>query len=164
MFVAGDNAIVREGVKAMLSREADFELVGEASDYDGLVSEADGAAPHVLVTDIRMPPNFQREGTDAAQLLRKRHPGVGVVIVSQYDDPEYALSAAEIWTISGSTLDRMASDPHRGQTRIQLGTAEESVIAAAGVSGGAWMKIWLPTLTEGKTDYLFRVAPIRSRW
>jgi DNA-binding NarL/FixJ family response regulator len=46
----------------------------------------------VLVTDIRMPPAFQREGIDAAKELRKRHPGTGVVVLSQYDDPEYAIS------------------------------------------------------------------------
>jgi class 3 adenylate cyclase len=46
----------------------------------------------VVVTDIRMPPSFQREGIDAANELRKRHPGTGVVILSQYDDPEYAIS------------------------------------------------------------------------
>ena len=50
------------------------------------------AAPNVLVTDVRMPPTFQREGIDAAKELRKRHPGTGVVILSQYDDPEYAIS------------------------------------------------------------------------
>ena len=46
----------------------------------------------MLVTDIRMPPAFQREGIDAAKELRKRHPGTGVVVLSQYDDPEYAIS------------------------------------------------------------------------
>ena len=46
----------------------------------------------MVVTDIRMPPNFQREGIDAAKEIRKRHPGTGVVILSQFDDPEYAVS------------------------------------------------------------------------
>ena len=46
----------------------------------------------MLVTDIRMPPSFNREGIDAAKEVRKRHPGTGVVILSQYDDPEYAVS------------------------------------------------------------------------
>ncbi|HEX2062846.1 MAG TPA: adenylate/guanylate cyclase domain-containing protein, partial [Acidimicrobiales bacterium] len=49
-------------------------------------------APQVVVTDIRMPPNFQREGIDAAKEVRKRHPGTGVVVLSQYDDPDYAIS------------------------------------------------------------------------
>jgi class 3 adenylate cyclase/FixJ family two-component response regulator len=46
----------------------------------------------VIVTDIRMPPNFSREGIDAAKEVRKRHPGTGVVILSQFDDPDYAVS------------------------------------------------------------------------
>ncbi|MDQ3980140.1 MAG: response regulator [Actinomycetota bacterium] len=91
LFLADDNLIVREGVRAMLAREPDFEVVGVAADYDELVNGAEAAAPLVLVSDIRMPPTFQQEGIDAAKLLRKRHPGTGVVILSQYDDPEYAI-------------------------------------------------------------------------
>src|SRR5579863_1715398 len=51
-----------------------------------------GTSSVVLVTDIRMPPEFNREGIDAAKEVRKRHPGTGVVVLSQYDDPEYAVS------------------------------------------------------------------------
>lgn len=92
VFLADDNVIVREGVRALLGLEPDLEVVGTAGDYDELVAGAESAAPQVLVTDIRMPPNFQSEGIDAAQELRKRHPGTGVVVLSQYDDPEYAVS------------------------------------------------------------------------
>lgn len=92
VFLADDNLIVREGVKALLDLEDDFDIVGVAADYDELVSGAEAAQPQVVVTDIRMPPNFQREGIDAAIEIRKRHPGTGVVILSQYDDPEYAVS------------------------------------------------------------------------
>ena len=92
VFLADDNVIVREGVRALLSLEPDFEVVGVAEDYDTLLAGAEEAAPQVLVSDIRMPPSFQREGIDAAKVLRKRHPGTGVVILSQYDDPEYAIA------------------------------------------------------------------------
>jgi class 3 adenylate cyclase/DNA-binding NarL/FixJ family response regulator len=92
VFLADDNAIVREGVRAMLALEPDIELVGVARDYDELIADAAAAAPQVLVTDIRMPPSFQREGIEAAKELRKRHPGTGVVVLSQYDDPDYAVS------------------------------------------------------------------------
>jgi class 3 adenylate cyclase/DNA-binding LytR/AlgR family response regulator len=92
VFLADDNLIVREGVRALLALEPDLEIVGTAADYDGLVAGAEAAAPQVLVTDIRMPPSFQREGIDAAKEVRKRHPGTGVVVLSQYDDPEYAVS------------------------------------------------------------------------
>ncbi len=92
VFLADDNLIVREGVRALLSLEDDLEVVGVAADYDELIAAAERAAPQVLVTDIRMPPTFQREGIEAGKQLRKRHPGTGVVILSQYDDPEYAIS------------------------------------------------------------------------
>ena len=92
VFLADDNLIVREGVRAMLALEPDIEVVGVACDHDELVAKAGAVAPQVLVTDIRMPPTFQREGIDAAKELRKRHPGTGVVVLSQYDDPEYAVS------------------------------------------------------------------------
>jgi len=92
VFLADDNVIVREGVRALLGIEPDLEVVGTAGDYDELIAGAFEAQPQVLVTDIRMPPAFQREGIDAAKELRKRHPGTGVVVLSQYDDPEYAIS------------------------------------------------------------------------
>jgi len=92
VLLADDNLIVREGVRALLGIEADFEVVAVAADYDELLARADEFVPHVLVTDIRMPPNFQSEGIDAAKEVRKRNPGTGVVILSQYDDPEYAIS------------------------------------------------------------------------
>ncbi len=92
VFLADDNLIVREGVKALLEIEDDFEIVGQGADYDELVAGAEEANPQVVVTDIRMPPNFSREGIDAAKEVRRRHPGTGVVILSQYDDPNYAVS------------------------------------------------------------------------
>jgi adenylate cyclase len=92
VFLADDSVIVREGVRAMLGLEPDLEVVGTAADYDELVAGATEAAPQVVVTDIRMPPTFQSEGIDAAKEVRKRHPGTGVVVLSQFDDPEYAVS------------------------------------------------------------------------
>ena len=92
MFIADDSVFIREGVRAMLSRQADIEIVGEAQDHDGLVAGAEAAEPNVVVSDIRMPPDFHREGIEACQLIRKRHPGTGIVILSQYDDPDYAIA------------------------------------------------------------------------
>jgi class 3 adenylate cyclase/DNA-binding NarL/FixJ family response regulator len=92
VFLADDNLLVREGVRALLALETDIDVVGVAADYDELVRGADELAPQVVVTDIRMPPDFQTEGIDAAKEVRKRHPGTGVVILSQYDDPEYAIA------------------------------------------------------------------------
>lgn len=92
VFLADDNLIVREGVRALLDIEDDLDVVGVAGSYDELIAGAEAANPHVIVTDIRMPPTFRREGIEAAAEVRKRHPGTGIVILSQYDDPEYAVS------------------------------------------------------------------------
>lgn len=92
VFLADDNLIVREGVRALLAVDPDIELVGTASDADELIAGVDRTNPQVIVTDIRMPPTFQSEGIVAARELRKRHPGTGVVVLSQYDEPDYVLS------------------------------------------------------------------------
>ncbi|HUP71487.1 MAG TPA: adenylate/guanylate cyclase domain-containing protein [Acidimicrobiales bacterium] len=92
VFLADDSVLIREGVRAMIARERDLEVVGVAEDYDGLVKGASELAPNVVVSDIRMPPAFQREGIDGCKEIRKQHPGTGVVILSQYDDPDYAIA------------------------------------------------------------------------
>jgi len=79
-------------VRALIDRQADLQAVEVAAGYDETVSGATAANPQVLVTDIRMPPAFQREGIDAAKEVRKRHPGTGIVVLPQYEDPEYAVS------------------------------------------------------------------------
>ena len=92
VVLADDNLIVREGVRALLLTAGDIEVVGVGGDYEELVAAADALTPQVVVTDIRMPPNFTDEGIRAARLIRKQHPGTGIVILSQYDEPEYAIS------------------------------------------------------------------------
>src|ERR1700761_6043133 len=92
VFLADDNLIVREGVRALIERQQDLHVLGVAGDFDGVVSGVSETRPQVLVTDIRMPPSFQSEGIDAAKEVRKRHPGTGIVVLSQYEDPEYAVS------------------------------------------------------------------------
>ena len=92
VVLADDNLIVREGVRALLSIAGDLEVVGVAGDYDELLAGAAEHVPQVVVTDIRMPPDFTDEGIRAARIVRMRNPGTGVVILSQYDEPEYAIA------------------------------------------------------------------------
>ena len=92
VLLADDSLIVREGLRALLGMADDIDVVGTAGDYEELIARAEQLAPQVIVTDIRMPPTFQREGIDAARLVRKRHLGTGIVILSQFDDPEYAVA------------------------------------------------------------------------
>ena len=94
VVLADDNLIVRAGVRALLAREADIEVVGEAADHPELLAAAAEHEPQVVVTDIRMPPTFQREGIDAAKEIRQRHPGTGIVILSPVRRPRVRRVAA----------------------------------------------------------------------
>ena len=71
-----------------------------------------------------------------------------------------ALEAAEVWTGSEGLLERAASVPDRGSARLAIGPAEAPVVARAGVSGPAWLAIWLPRLLDGRQDAAMRVAPV----
>jgi class 3 adenylate cyclase len=92
VLLADDNLIVREGLRALLEASGDFQVIGVARDYAELIACAEELRPQVVVSDIRMPPTFKREGVDACRRVRKRYPSTGVVILSQYDDPEYAVA------------------------------------------------------------------------
>ncbi len=71
-----------------------------------------------------------------------------------------ALTSAEVWAASGEKLERAVSDPDRARPRVPLSSAEEATVARAGVSGPAWVKIWLPDLLAGRESSIVRLAPI----
>lgn len=87
-----DNVLVREGVRALLDSYEDVEVVGVAADAPSLLLAAREHSPDVVVTDIKMPPNFQLEGIDCAHAIRESHPGTGVVVLSAHDDEAYAIA------------------------------------------------------------------------
>jgi len=92
VLIADDNAIVREGVKSILEEHDDLNVVGVAEDLASLRALAEELRPQVVVTDIRMPPRFATEGIDGALEIKKTWPETAIVILSQYDDPNYAIS------------------------------------------------------------------------
>jgi DNA-binding NarL/FixJ family response regulator len=92
VVLAEDNVLVREGVARLVDGHDDFELVGEAADMPGLLKLIAEQNPDVVVTDIRMPPTGTDEGIQAATWLRRNRPQVGVVVLSQYTAPAYALA------------------------------------------------------------------------
>jgi DNA-binding NarL/FixJ family response regulator len=87
---AEDNYLVREGTAALLATADDVELVATAADLDGLMSAVEEHAPDAVLTDIRMPPTQTSEGIEAARRIRSDHPAIGVVVLSQFDEDEYA--------------------------------------------------------------------------
>ncbi len=95
VVLAEDDYLVREGVARLIATEDDLELVATCADYASLLESVDSEQPDVLVTDIRMPPTGTDEGIRAANELHTRNPDVGVVVLSQYAEPSYALAFLE---------------------------------------------------------------------
>jgi len=95
VVVAEDNFLVREGVVRLLGTLAEIEVVGAYADFDTLMAGVEATLPDVVITDIRMPPTGTDEGVRAANLLRELQPGMGVVVLSQFVEPEYALALLE---------------------------------------------------------------------
>jgi DNA-binding NarL/FixJ family response regulator len=89
VVIAEDNALLREGLVALLGEQPDVEVVAQAEDGDGLLRVVNGHKPDVAIVDVRLPPTFTDEGVRAAIAVRERHPGVGVLILSQYVEPVY---------------------------------------------------------------------------
>lgn len=95
MVLAEDNALLREGITRLFGLHEDLDLVGVASDLPGLLELVEREGPDVVVTDIRMPPTGTDEGIQAAAWVRANRPDVGVVVLSQYTSPTYALALLE---------------------------------------------------------------------
>ena len=91
VVVADDSYIVRQGIEEILAGCEGVVVEASCGDKDSLLSEVDAREPDVVVTDIRMPPTGTDEGIQVAARLRETHPRIGVVILSQYSDPSYAL-------------------------------------------------------------------------
>ncbi|MEA2509019.1 MAG: hypothetical protein QOG21_1101 [Actinomycetota bacterium] len=87
---AEDNYLVREGTSALLREVEEIELVGTAADLQGLLDGVEEHKPDVVLTDIRMPPTNTTEGIEAAKKIRVEHPSIGVVVLSQFADEDYA--------------------------------------------------------------------------
>jgi DNA-binding NarL/FixJ family response regulator len=92
VVLADDHYLVREGLRRLLETEAGIEVAAVCNDLDSLLDAVDEKGPDVVVTDIRMPPGNSDEGIRAAERLRETHPGTGVVVLSQYATPSYALA------------------------------------------------------------------------
>jgi DNA-binding NarL/FixJ family response regulator len=91
VVLAEDSYLMREGVRKLLETDPEISLVATGDDLNSLRSAVEAHSPDVVVTDIRMPPTNTDEGIQAAEDFRDSYPKLGVVVLSQYDEPEYAL-------------------------------------------------------------------------
>ena len=95
LVLAEDSYLMREGISALLALDDELELVATCESFDGLLAAVDEHQPDVVLTDIRMPPTQTDEGIRAAKQIRTEHPGMGVVVLSQYVEPDYAMRLFE---------------------------------------------------------------------
>jgi DNA-binding NarL/FixJ family response regulator len=122
--LADDSLIVREGVAQILAAESHMHVVASCGDLPSLLEAVDAERPDVVVTDIRMPPTSTDEGIRLAAMLREKHPGIGVVVLSNYAEPAYALALLDSGTDGRAYLLK-----ERVHERAQLVAAIESVAA-----------------------------------
>ena len=90
VVVADDVMLTREGIVRLL-RDADVDVVAQAEDAEGLLRHVQLTRPDAAIVDIRMPPTHTDEGLVAAAAIRDAHPNVGVLVLSQYIEPSYAM-------------------------------------------------------------------------
>jgi DNA-binding NarL/FixJ family response regulator len=95
LVIAEDHYLVREGVRRLLESQPDLEVAAVCADLDSLLAAVEEEKPDVVVTDVRMPPDDTDEGIRAAERLRETDPDVGVVVLSQYANPTFALALLE---------------------------------------------------------------------
>jgi DNA-binding NarL/FixJ family response regulator len=95
VVLADDHYLVREGVRRLLEAEPEIEVLAACGDLPSLLTTVDEQKPDVVLTDIRMPPTGVDEGIRAAEQLRTAHPEIGVVVLSQYGEPGYAVALLE---------------------------------------------------------------------
>jgi len=98
LVLAEDHYLLREGMRRLLETNSDLEVVAVCEDLDSLLAAVEAERPDVVVTDIRMPPGNLDEGIQASDRLRVEHPDVGVVVLSQYLEPAYALALFDAGT------------------------------------------------------------------
>lgn len=124
IVVGEDNLLVREGLVRLLSTASDLDVVASCGDYDALMAAIEQEDPDVVVTDIRMPPTSTDEGIRVAKQLHVSHPRVGVVVVSQFSEPDHVLGVFE-----GGTDGRAYLLKERIHDRSALVSAIRSVAA-----------------------------------
>jgi DNA-binding NarL/FixJ family response regulator len=94
VVIADDVMLVREGIARLLA-DVGIDVVAQVGDADSLLREVDSKVPDIAVIDIRMPPTHTDEGLVAARTIRAQHPGIGVLVLSQYIEPSYAMRLIE---------------------------------------------------------------------
>jgi DNA-binding NarL/FixJ family response regulator len=154
VVVADDSLLVREGLEQVLAGLPNVEVVASCTDFPSLVEAIEAERPDVVLTDIRMPPSMSDEGIRVAALLRDEQPSVGVVVLSQYSDPSYALALLE----SGSA-GRAYLLKERVHDRAQLLSAIEAVATGGSAIDPRIVDVLVTARTRAERSPLSELTP-----
>ena len=168
LVIAEDHLLVREGIRRLLETEPDIEVAAVCSDLDSLLAAVETEHPDVVVTDIRMPPGNSDEGIQAAERLRTTDPDVGVVVLSQYATPSYALALLEGGSAGRSyLLKERVQDPGELVSAIHAvanggSVIDPKVVEALVAEDARGERSPLKSLTEREQDVLREMAAGKS--
>jgi DNA-binding NarL/FixJ family response regulator len=168
LVIAEDHLLVREGIRRLLETETDIEVVAVCGDLDSLLAAVETEHPDVVVTDIRMPPGNSDEGIQAAERLRTTDPDVGVVVLSQYATPSYALALLEGGSAGRSyLLKERVQDPGELASAIRAvanggSVIDPKVVEALVAEDARGERSPLKSLTERERDVLREMAAGKS--
>jgi DNA-binding NarL/FixJ family response regulator len=166
VVIAEDAFIVREGVR-MLLEQAGYRLLAAVENYDELLDAVETHKPEIVITDIRMPPTRTDEGVRAALEIRKAHPEIGVVVLSQYAEPEYALRLFEdgadgLAYLLKERLGDLGQLEHAMSEVKSGGSVIDPRVVDALVAGRTKKPSPIDRLTERETEVLAAVATGKS--
>lgn len=152
--LADDNLIVREGLEQILAAETKVEVVASCVDLPSLLAAVEAESPDVVLTDIRMPPSQSDEGIRVATVLRGTHPEIGVIVLSQYDDPDHVLALLELGSDRrGYMLKERIHD------RAQLVNAIETVAEGGSVIDPRIVDVLVAARSRGASSPLTELTP-----
>jgi DNA-binding NarL/FixJ family response regulator len=154
VILGEDSYLVREALRQVLAGAPQIELEAQCGDADALLREIEERRPDVVLTDIRMPPTNTNEGIRLAAQLRREHPDIGVVVLSQYADPGYVLQLLE----SGSE-GRAYLLKERVHERHQLVAAIEAVANGESVIDSKIVEVLVAARARGERSPLAELTP-----
>ena len=152
--IADDSVLVLEGIQQLLAAHAGIEVVASCEDMPSLLLAVEAVQPDVVVSDIRMPPSRTDEGIQVAVRLRQLHPEVGVVILSQYAEPSYALELLETGSEGRAYLLK-----ERVRDSAQLASAIESVATGESVIDAKVVEVLVAAKAHGAHPSLAKLTP-----
>ena len=167
VIVAEDDFLMREGIRRVLEAASDIAVTAECVDGDELLAAVDADSPDVVLTDVRMPPSGADEGIRIANRLRRTHPTVGVIVLSQFTEPEYALALLEHGSHRRGYLLKERVNHRRRITEAVRevaagGSAFDSKVVDALVSASGADTSPLSTLSPREREVLAAVAQGKS--